>query len=45
MVALSYTENHIHALYPGYANVAWDYMKRFSREQKTGEIKYDPNAR
>lgn len=45
MVALSYTENQIHALYPGYATIAWDYLKHFSREQKTGEIKYDSNAR
>ncbi len=45
MVALSYTENHIHALYPGYATVAWNYLKQFSREQKSGEIKYNPNAR
>ena len=45
MVALSYTQNHIHALYPGYANVAWDYMKDFSRDQKSGAIEYNPNAR
>jgi len=40
MVALSYTEDHIHALYPGYAKVAWNYMSHFSRDQKTGAIQY-----
>ena len=45
MVALNYTENLIHALYPEYGKVAWEYMKRFSRDQKTGAIKYTPYAR
>ncbi len=45
MVALSYTEDLIHALYPGYAGVAWDYMIRFSRNQKTGAVEYDPRTK
>ena len=42
MVALNYVMDLIHALYPEYAYSAWDYMKHFSRDQKTGEIKYNP---
>jgi predicted esterase len=42
LVALSYTADQIHALYPGYAAVAWNYMVHFSRDQKTGAIHYDP---
>lgn len=40
MVALSYTSDLIHALYPGYAGVAWDYLSKFSRDQKTGAVQY-----
>jgi Poly(3-hydroxybutyrate) depolymerase len=42
MVALNYVKDLIHALYPEYGYIAWDYMKHFSRDGKTGEIKYDP---
>ena len=42
MVALAYQENLIHALYPEYAKVGWDFAKHFSRDQKTGAIKYNP---
>ncbi len=45
MVALSYTANLIHALYPEYAKVAWEFAKHFSRDQTTGAIKYNPYAR
>jgi predicted esterase len=45
MVALSYTMDLIHALYPGYAQVAWDYLSRFSRDQKTGAVVYHPNTK
>jgi hypothetical protein len=45
MVALSYTADLIHALYPEYAGIAWEYMKRFSRDQKTGAVRYDPSVR
>ncbi len=43
MVAVNYTQDLIHALYPGYARIAWDFAKHYSRDQKTGVIKYDPN--
>jgi hypothetical protein len=42
MVALNYTEHLIHALYPEYAEIAWDFVKHYSRDQKTGAIKYNP---
>lgn len=42
MVALNYTEDLIHALYPQYARMAWDYLTRFSRDQKTGAIRFNP---
>jgi len=45
MVAVSYTENLNHALYPEYAKIFWDFSKHYSRDQKTGQIKYDPYAR
>ncbi len=45
MVALNYTAGLIHALYPQYAGIAWDYLSRFSRDQKTGAIGYHPYAR
>lgn len=42
MVALSYTENLNHALYPEYAKIAWDFAKHYSRDQKNETIKYNP---
>jgi hypothetical protein len=42
MVALNYTAGLIHALYPQYAKMAWDYLTQFSRDQKTGAVKYNP---
>ena len=42
MVALNYTADLIHALYPQYARMAWDYLTQFSRDQKTGGIQYNP---
>jgi hypothetical protein len=45
MVALNYTADLIHALYPQYARMAWDYLIQFSRDQKTGAIEYNPYAK
>jgi poly(3-hydroxybutyrate) depolymerase len=45
MVALAYTANLVHALYPEYGKVGWDFAKQFSRDQKTGAIRYNPHAR
>ncbi|NLV29870.1 MAG: prolyl oligopeptidase family serine peptidase [Acidobacteria bacterium] len=42
MVALSYTADLVHALYPQYAGIAWDYLARFSRNRKTGAVQYHP---
>ncbi len=45
MVGLTYTECLIHALYPEYAKIAWNYMKQFSRDPETLEITYNPYAK
>jgi poly(3-hydroxybutyrate) depolymerase len=45
MVALSYTENLNHALYPEYAKIAWEFAKHYARDQKTGAIQYNSYAR
>ena len=42
MVALSITDGLVHALYPEYAFVMWDFAKHYSRDQQTGAITYDP---
>jgi|WetSurMetagenome_2_1015567.scaffolds.fasta_scaffold04691_7 hypothetical protein len=40
MVALNYVKDLIHALYPEYARIAYEYMRHFSRNQKTGAVEY-----
>ena len=45
MVALAYTMNLAHALYPEYGKIGWEFCKHYSRDQKTGAIKYNPYAR
>ncbi len=45
MVALTITEGLVHALYPEYAKLGWNFLKHYSRDQKTGEIKYDPTIK
>ena len=45
MVGLTFTECLIHALYPEYAKIAWNYMKQFSRDPETLEITYNPYAK
>jgi dienelactone hydrolase len=42
MVALNYVKDLIHALYPEYARTAYEYMRHFSRNQKTGAVEYHP---
>ena len=44
MVALSYTMNLQHALYPEYGKIAWEFFRHYSRDRKTGAIKYDPHV-
>ncbi len=41
--AFTYVFDMIHALYPEYAFMLWDYLKDFSRDQTTKEIIYNPN--
>jgi pimeloyl-ACP methyl ester carboxylesterase len=42
MIAVSYTEGLVHALYPEYGKILWDFAKHYSRNQQTGAIEYDP---
>lgn len=41
--AFTYVFDMIHALYPEYAFMLWDYLKDFSRDLTTNEIIYNPN--
>ena len=43
--AFTYVFDMIHALYPEYARILWDYLKVFSRDQETGAIIYNPLAK
>ena len=42
MVGVSYTANLIHALYPEFGKLAWDWARQFSRNQETLAIEYNP---
>ena len=42
MVGVSVTEAMQHALYPPYADLFWEFVKHYSRDQETGEIVYNP---
>ena len=42
MVAVNYTMNLKHALYPEYGKIAWDFFRHYSRDQKSGNIIYNP---
>ncbi len=44
MVALSYTLNLQHALYPEYGKIAWEFFRHYSRDRETGAIQYSPHA-
>jgi hypothetical protein len=45
MIALSVTEGLVHALYPEYGKIMWNFAKHYSRDQKTGAIKYKPYSK
>ena len=40
MVAVSYTESLMHALYPEYGKIAWEFFRHYSRDPRTGDIEY-----
>jgi predicted esterase len=42
MIALSVTEGLVHALYPEYAKIMWNFARHYSRNQQTGAINYNP---
>ena len=44
MVGATVTQFLNHALYPEYANLAWDFAKHYSRNPETLEIIYNPNV-
>ncbi len=44
MVALSYTMNLQHALYPEYGKIAWEFFRHYSRDRNTGAIRYNPHT-
>lgn len=42
MVGLSITEGLVHALYPEYGKLFWDFASHYCRDQETGGIVYKP---
>ena len=40
--ATYYLKGLIHALYPEYARINWEFMKHFSRDMETGAVVYSP---
>ena len=44
MVGITVTDGLVHALYPEYSKLMWDFAKHFSRDQETGEIIYNPSV-
>lgn len=42
MVGITITEGLVHALYPEYAKLMWNFAKHYSRNQETLEIEYNP---
>jgi hypothetical protein len=46
VLAVSFTELLPHGLHPDYGmDLAWNYMKQFSRNTETGELVYNPYAK
>ncbi len=45
MVALSYTKGLMHALYPEYGKIAWEFFRDYARNPRTGAIEYRPQSR
>jgi pimeloyl-ACP methyl ester carboxylesterase len=42
MVGLSYTKGLMHALYPEYGKIAWEFFRHYARDPATGAISYRP---
>ena len=40
MVGLSYTKGLMHALYPEYGKIAWEFFSHYARNPGTGAIEY-----
>ena len=43
ILSMSCTENVTHALFPNYGEIAWNFMRQFARESKTGKLLYTPH--
>lgn len=41
-VAFNYVYGMIHALYPEYSDMLWDFLKHYSRDLETGDVIYAP---
>ena len=44
MVGLSVTEFLPHGLYEGYAELAWNFMKHYTRNPQSGAVQYNAYA-
>lgn len=42
MVAVSYTSSLMHALYPEYGKIAWEFFRHYSRDRRSGAVVYKP---
>ncbi len=40
MVAVSYTRSLMHALYPEYGKIAWEFFRHYSRDRRSGAVVY-----
>ena len=40
MVGLNVTEDLVHALYPEYGEIIWNFYKHYARDPETAEIYY-----
>ncbi len=45
MVGFNYIECIVHALYPEYASMVWDFFKHYSRDVETGAVIYNANVK
>jgi hypothetical protein len=39
---VSYTRSLMHALYPEYGKIAWEFFLHYSRDRRSGEVVYAP---
>jgi len=44
ILSISCTENLTHGLYPNYGEIAWNFMRHFARDPRTGKLLYTPSS-